>query len=126
MIKRTIPSYLWYSDRVELTNLIDNKTQIQAKAQDIADQKVREFDQSEAGTRLYAGIWPVNLDGAIEQVSWSFSATQPALTHVGRQMEVEMPLIGHDEKRSKQLTRHSAVHQEMERQNNARPDRRTS
>jgi hypothetical protein len=63
------------------------------------------------------------LDGALEQVSWSFSATQAAFTTVGRQMEVEIPLIGHNEKRSKQIAQNAADKQEMDRQTASRPDR---
>jgi hypothetical protein len=123
LVLRTRPVYVWYSDRVEEAGVSDNKSQIETDAQRIADEKIREFDMTDAGSKTYAGIWPVDLDGALEQVSWSFSATQAAFTTVGRQMEVEIPLIGHNEKRSKQIAQNAADKQEMDRQTASRPDR---
>jgi hypothetical protein len=48
----------------------DNKAQLDAACDDRLDAMMREYQLATPRTLKYPGLWPISLDGAIQQVTW--------------------------------------------------------
>ena len=74
----------------EVNTVETNQTQCDAQAKYYADAEIAKFTLQQPQTRTYSGIYPITVDGAIQQVSWSIS-TSAVRTTASRNTE-------HDEK----------------------------
>jgi len=57
----------------EVNTVETNQTQCDAQAKYYADAEIAKFTLQQPQTRTYSGIYPITVDGAIQQVSWALS-----------------------------------------------------
>ena len=86
---------------LEPEDLDDNEEEIKDQADAILDEKAAEYDRESAADVQYAGIWPFELDGAIQQISWTMGSTG-ATTRVSRNEEFDTAVPRHRERRRRE------------------------
>lgn len=110
--KKTIPAlYVARSDirmeHFELTNAAgttkkDNQKRFESEAKHYIEQALTELQLSTPGTRRYAGMVQVPLDGAIQQITWEIDGQGYFYTTVSRNREEIHTDISYKEKRDQE------------------------
>lgn len=84
-----------YDGQGERTDQEDNREDdnLDDQAQYAARVFVAGLGDIEAGDKTYPGFLDITPDGAIQQITWSFSTSQPPTTHVSRNCEHDTDII---------------------------------
>ncbi len=105
------PQYIKHPELVCIVNTVrkdadfsvaaigDNLDDITPAAEYYLDAEERKYVVDSAGDRTYAGIVPIDPDGAIQQVTWSVGGGQPATTRASRNCEHAQYLASYPERR---------------------------
>ena len=83
-----------------------NDDEIGPRAELLLDQARRGYEPAVAEDATYAGVWPIDPDGAIRQVTWSVGGGRPATTRVSRNAEHAVYLPSYAERRRVDEARH--------------------
>lgn len=67
--------------------LRDNENDVKTQADYYIDQELATWQLQSPGTRMYAGLKPIAIDGAISQVSWSIDDSGRTTTTISRHQE---------------------------------------
>lgn len=94
----------------EAVETVDNKADdLVPAAEYYLDAARRKYETGAASTRVYAGIFPIDPDGAVQQVTWSVGGNAPATTEVSRNTEHARYLPGFAERRQKEVVTNFAA-----------------
>ena len=97
ILDETIERNVYYD--FEASQLRDNKTENEAKAQKVWDTAVAEYASlTNASSASYAGIVPIGCDGAITQVTWDIGESG-AKTRISRNREETFITPSYSERR---------------------------
>lgn len=110
IVVRYIPTY---QNRV-LVNLAENLNESITQALDKIDQAARDLNGTEGGAVRLENIYPLELDGAIQQVTWS-GGPGGYYTLVSRNVEVKHLLTNHEARRKKQSDKARGVKQDFDK-----------
>jgi hypothetical protein len=67
--------------------LKDNEREVNERLREYLDATAKEYEPKISGSATYAGFLPLQLDGAIQQISWILSAEGYAYTRASRNRE---------------------------------------
>lgn len=95
--------YTQYNANFSIANIVSNGLECQAFAKLFLDAKQAEYQTLSPQTRVYAGFQYIDLDGAIEQVSWYRGADGFAYTQASRHNEEIVLQPSYDEKRKVEI-----------------------
>lgn len=93
---------LEYSAAGAYTGVTDNKTEVETEMAAASSAKVDELTPRLASDGKYEGIIPIELDGAINQVTYSFGGGQAATTQASRNVEHSRTVPPHKERRRRE------------------------
>lgn len=96
-----------------------NFTEIEAEANRRIDAFLASLSRDNSGTTIYSGIFMVELDGAISQVTWSYGAGRAATTVISRNGRHKTPLLSEEHKRRIKATARQEKKQRAANKRNA-------
>lgn len=109
--------------RARVTRVVDNLPEISLQADHYLNAAQSEYQLSHSADMEYAGIIPINPDGAIQQVSWSVGP-HGATTRASRNSEFALYVPGYEERRRREAAWHAAREQDRAERAAARRMRR--
>jgi hypothetical protein len=102
IVARYIPVYSGADFSV--SQLIDNTKDVKAECDYYLDRLVAEYQTPVGQTIQYAGLMPIQLDGAIQQVTWSISS-RGTITVASRNSEQRANTIPYTRRREQEKLR---------------------
>jgi len=93
-----------YDDQNNVTETINNRPTIDPEGEHYLDALVKEYEPRPATTIQYAGLVPIEPDGAIQQVTWTVGGSG-ATTHASRNIEGHRVTPSYKERRRQENLR---------------------
>lgn len=89
-----------YTEDYELDGVEENYQDVERHLNYLIDQALKEYDLKQPQTVAYAGLFPIQLDGAIQTVGWDFGTTTEARTTVTRNFDPPRRCLSYRERRN--------------------------